>query len=192
MDKAKTNGELKQDKQTEETASHAADAKETEGTEETPLRQGYAGQAEGTKEIKDKKIEELETQVKELENKWKRALADYQNQEKRIREQRSEWVQEANKGLLLRILPIFDTLMLAQQHSQDQTLKVSVDQFLAILKDEGVVKIDTVGKEFDPNTMEAIMTENGEDGKVIKEIRAGYMLHDKVLRAAQVTVGSGE
>jgi molecular chaperone GrpE len=139
-----------------------------------------------------KLIEELEDQAKEFEDKWKRALADYQNQEKWMHEQRSEWIKTANKDLLLRILPILDTLVLAQQHSQEQALKVSVDQFLTILKDVGAARIETVGKEFNPYLMEAITTEDGEENKVITEIRAGYTLYDKILRPAQVTVGKGK
>lgn len=138
------------------------------------------------------KIKELEEQVRELENKWKRAIADYQNQEKWVREQRSEWIKSANRDLLLRILPILDTLMLAQQHSQEETLSVAVGHFLDILKAEGVTKIETTGKEFDPILMEAISTEPGKENKVTKEVRVGYMLYDKVLRPAQVIVGNGQ
>ena len=142
-------------------------------------------------EPKDKKYQELEEKINDYEEKWKRAIADYQNQEKWVREQRAEWVKSANKDLLLRILPVLDTLFLAIQHSEDKNLKVSIDQFLAVLKEEGVVKIDTLGKEFDPFQMEAISSELGEENKVIKELRVGYMLFDKILRPAQVTVGNG-
>jgi len=142
-------------------------------------------------EPKDKKYQELEEKIYDYEEKWKRAIADYQNQEKWVREQRAEWVKSANKDLLLRILPVLDTLFLAIQHSEDKNLKVSIDQFLAVLKEEGVVKIDTLGKEFDPFQMEAISSEPGEENKVIKELRVGYMLFDKILRPAQVTVGNG-
>jgi molecular chaperone GrpE len=82
--------------------------------------------------------------------------------------------------------------MLAQQHSDDKTLAVSVGQFHDIIKSEGVTKIETIGKEFDPFLMEAVTTEAGKENTVIKELRVGYMLHDKVLRPAQVTVGNGE
>ncbi len=138
------------------------------------------------------KIEDLEKSVTELDTKYKRALADYQNLEKWMREQRSEWVRQANKDLLLRLLPILDTLLLAKQHSEDKTLQVSIGQFLDILKSEGVTKIDTKDKEFDPHLMEAITTAAGKENKVVSEIRSGYLLHDKVLRPAQVVVGAGE
>lgn len=143
---------------------------------------------EQTKE--DQRIAELEAQVEEAENKYRRALADYQNLQKRSLEDRQEWIRSANRDLLLRILTVFDTLVLAYQHLQDKNLQVSIDHFLDILKSEGVVKIETIGKDFDPGQMEAISTVEGEEGKVVAEIRAGFLLHEKLLRAAQVAVGA--
>lgn len=149
-----------------------------------------AGEAnEGEEQIK---ILELEEKVKELENKWKRALADYQNQEKWVREKKSEWIKSANKDLLLRILPVLDTLYLAALHTEDKNIQISIDQFLVILKDEGVTRIEALGKEFDPFLMEAISTENGKENVVVKELRTGYKLFESVLRPAQVIVGNGE
>lgn len=139
-------------------------------------------------EVKDKNIEK----IGELENQVKRTLADYRNLENRIQNERGEWILKANKQLLLNILPVLDTLMQASKHSKDQSLSLSVQQFLDILKREGVVKIETLGKSFDPTLMEGIVTVEGEDGKVIEELRTGYMLYDKILRPAQVKVGGGK
>lgn len=127
--------------------------------------------------------------IEELENQVKRALADYQNLEKRVAEEKRGWIQLANKELLLRLLPVLDTLIQAGKHSEDPSLKVSVAQFLDIVKGEGVEKIETIGKEFDPNIMEVITTAQGEEGKVIDEVRSGYRMYDKILRVAQVIVG---
>jgi molecular chaperone GrpE len=142
--------------------------------------------------VEQTKIEELERKVEESEAKYKRAIADYQNLEKWMREQRSEWIQSANKDLLLRLLPVLDTLLLAQLHSKDQTLQVTVTHFMDILKAEGVTKIETMGKDFDPHLMEAITTAEGKENKVVEELRPGFRLHEKVLRPAQVIVGQGE
>ncbi len=131
----------------------------------------------------------LKQKVADLENNYKRALADYQNLEKRVREEKSNWIKVANKELLLRILPILDTLLFASVHSKDQSLTVSIQQFLDVLKSEGVERVKTVGEEFDPRTMECVVTEEGEDGKVLEELRSGYMLGEHVLRPAQVKVG---
>jgi molecular chaperone GrpE len=135
----------------------------------------------------EKKTEENE--LSNLENQLKRALADYQNLEKRIAEEKSSWIQIANKDLLLRLLPGLDNLILAEKHTQDEGVKLSIRHFLDILENEGVKQIETVGKAFDPKLMEAIGTGDGENGKVLEEIRAGYMLFETVLRPAQVIVG---
>lgn len=134
-------------------------------------------------------LQKFEEELKDLEGKYKRALADYQNLEKRVREERIQWIKTASKDLLIRMLPIVDTLLLAQQHSQDQTLKVTAQQFLDLLKTEGVTRIETKGKKFDPKLMECITVEDGEEGKVVEELRAGFMLHETVLRPAGVKVG---
>lgn len=144
--------------------------------------------AENTEEVKDRNLEKIE----ELENQTKRVLADYRNLENRVQNERGEWILKANKSLLLNILPVLDTLMQASKHSKDQSLVLSLQQFLDILKKEGVVKIETIGKNFDPTLMEGIATVEGEDGKVIQEARSGYMLYDKILRPAQVAVGSSK
>lgn len=149
-------------------------------------------EGEEVKEKVEKELEELREKIAELEDKWKRAMADYRNLENRMHEQRSEWVKSANRDVLLRLLPILDTLILAHQHTSDQTLQVVITQFLDIVKGEGVTKIETIGKEFDPNLMEAISTTEGEENKVVEEVRTGYKLHEKVLRPAQVIVGSGK
>ncbi len=150
---------------------------------------------ENSGELKEKKeskeTESLKQKVLDLENQVKRVLADYQNLQKRTVEQRGEWIMTANKDLLLRLLPVLDTLILASKHSQDKSLQVSIQQFLVVLQSEGVKKIETIGKMFDPNTMEGIGTQEGEEGKVIEETRVGYMIADKVLRPAQVIVGKG-
>lgn len=150
------------------------------------------------KKHEGKKNQQKENQeLENLENQLKRVLADYQNLEKRIAAEKSEWIKLANKDLLLRLLPGLDSLILAEKHTSDEGVKVSVKHFLDILETEGVKKIETVGADFDPNLMEAVSTteidpaagsEQGE-GKVVEEVRAGYTLYNMVIRPAQVVVG---
>lgn len=137
----------------------------------------------------DNEIDKLKNKLTECESNYKRALADYQNLQRRVQEEKIGWIQSANKDLLLKLLPILDTLMLAYKHLNDKGLELSIQQFLDILEKEGVRKIETIGKQFDPHTMEGVEIVEGENGKVIEEIRAGYMLYDKVIRPAQVKVG---
>jgi molecular chaperone GrpE len=138
----------------------------------------------------EKKIEE--TELSNLENQLRRALADYQNLEKRIAEEKSSWIKTANKDLLLRLLPGLDNLILAEKHTQDEGVKLSIKHFIDALGNEGVKRMETVGKDFDPKLMEAVTTRKGEEGKVVEETKTGYMLYDFVLRPAQVIVGSAK
>lgn len=146
----------------------------------------------GANELKTGEAVLLKVKIEELENQTKRVLADYRNLENRIQNERGEWILKANKQLLLNILPVLDTLIQANKHSKDQSLVLSLQQFLGILEKEGVKKIETKDKNFDPILMEGIGTVEGEEGKVIQETRAGYILYDKVLRPAQVQVGKGK
>ncbi|HUD04377.1 MAG TPA: nucleotide exchange factor GrpE [Patescibacteria group bacterium] len=141
------------------------------------------------KPIEEKVEPEENTELSNLENQLKRALADYQNLEKRIASEKSSWILASNKNLLLRLLPGLDSLLLAEKHTQDEGVKLSIKHFIDSLEAEGVKKIETVGRTFDPNLMEAITTQEGEEGKILEEVRAGYMLYDSVLRPAQVIVG---
>lgn len=137
------------------------------------------------KNIKKKEFENLENQLK-------RVLADYQNLEKRVILEKSEWIKLSNKNLLLKLLPGLDSLMLAQKHTQDQGVVLSINQILNAFNQEGVKKIETLGQNFDPRFMEVVTTAKGEEGKVVEEVRAGYTLYESVLRPAQVVVGKGE
>lgn len=149
-----------------------------------------------TKETGEQELQEPEViitdepEVSEWENNYKRALADYQNLEKRVAAQRRELILSASRSILERVLPVLDTLMLASAHTDEQGLKVSIQQFLDVLKAEGVTRIEVKGKKFDPSIMEAVGTGAGDEGKVIEEARAGYMLHEALLRPAQVIVGA--
>lgn len=148
-----------------------------------------------TKKIEDKsqkEIEELKQKIEEFDNKYKRALADYLNLEKRVTQEQRDWIVKANRQLIIRLLPILDTLMLAGEHVQDESLPLSIKQFLDILKSEGVQRIETIGQEFNPKTMQCVEMVEGEDGKVISETRAGFSMQEEVLRAALVRVGSAK
>lgn len=134
-------------------------------------------------------IDNLKTRVTELEQHYRRALADYQNLEKRTFEEKREWIRSGNKDLILKLLPVLDILMLAAKHINDQGLDLSIQQFLDVLASEGVKKIETIGKEFDPHTMECIEIIEGEENKVLEELRVGFTLNEKVVRPSQVKVG---
>ena len=135
----------------------------------------------------DKQIENQE--IEELTNQLKRAVADYQNLEKRTTEQKREWILAANQRLIAKLLTVLDSLFLAQKHIQDDGLNLSIQKFLDILKEESVERIEVEDKEFDPNSMECVSIQAGEENKVLEEVRPGFIMNDRVLRPSQVIVG---
>ena len=182
--------QIKNDKNTnEEAKEEIIDDQEKKAASAQSSGPASQSSSEASEPREDKETEKLKQKAEGLENQVKRVLADYQNLEKRVAEQRREWIVNANRDLLLRLLPILDTLILASKHSEDKSLQVSIQQFLVVLESESIKKIETTGKMFDPNTMECVTTVDGEEGKVIEEVRSGYILGDKILRVAQVKVG---
>jgi len=143
----------------------------------------------------------------ELENKYKRALADYQNLLKQTALEKQEFVRFANSNLLEEIIPVYDHLKLALKHANcapaeetgkntgngvEEGLKFVLKQFKQILEDNGISEIETIGKEYDHNTMEAAdkkaTDDKGLEGKVAEEVKAGYVLNGKVIVPARVIV----
>src|SRR3989339_1583322 len=134
-------------------------------------------------------IVSLKEQVDEFKNKYLRAMADYQNLEKRVGDERFELMKMANKNLLIKILPFLDNLEKAEMFIKDPGLKISKDHFIQILKETGLVEMNLLNKDFDPNFAEAIDIVAGkEDNKIVEILKKGYMFEDKIIRIAQVKV----
>lgn len=130
---------------------------------------------------------------KELENQLKRALADYQNLERRVSEERRLLGELSSALLIEKFLPVLDNLEQAQSHLDDQGLALVVKQFKDILTQEGVEEINTEGQEFDPNLHEAVEVTEGEQNNMIARVVAkGYKLNNKVLRPAKVVVSRSQ
>jgi len=138
---------------------------------------------------KDTKSIKFEEEINDLTNRLKRALADYQNLEKRVLEDKADFVKFANGNLLLKILPGLDSLEKARMHLKDEGLVLAIKQIETALGSEGLEKIETKDQSFNPETMECLEVAEGEDGQVLEEIRSGYKLNGRVLRVAQVKVG---
>ena len=138
-----------------------------------------------------KEIENLNFQVNELEGNYRRALADYQNQERRFKETQNQIVKFASATLLEKIILNLDSLEMAQKHLKDAGLEIVIKQFLETLKNEGLQLIESDGKLFDPITMDCIEVVPGKKNHVVSTLTKGYYLFDKILRPAKVKVGSG-
>lgn len=161
--------------------------------EETVIsNESEKSQEEGLEEVGDSNEEVLLQKIQEVEDKYKRALADYQNLQRRTLEEKREWARLSNKELILKILPILDTLMLAEKHTRDQNFVLTVQQFLQVLRDEGFERIKSVGETFDPSVMEVVEIKEGDDWKVLEEVKAGFRSGETVIRPAYVIVGRKE
>jgi len=137
-------------------------------------------------------------EVKELdsfENKYKLALADYQNLLKKTASDKTEFAKYAISDLLEDIIPVYDHLKMslgglpAEEENSAWVVGVKyvLKQFSDSLSARGVEEIKTVGEKFDHNTMEAL---EGEGDIVSKEIMSGYKLNGRLIRAAKVIVAS--
>lgn len=129
------------------------------------------------------------SQTDDWKNKYLRALADYQNLEKRVWAEKEEIRRYAAEIVLGKLLPVFDTFIIAQIHLQDDGLALALKELVVRLSELGVEKMEVAGKQFDPHEMECVEVVVGEDGKVVSEVASGYRLHGRVLRAAKVKVG---
>jgi molecular chaperone GrpE len=127
----------------------------------------------------------------DLEQKWKRALADYANLEKRIAVEKTELCRLLTEPLIKELLTIIDELEMAQAHLQDQGLALTLSKFKQILANQGVSEIPVMGLDYDPLSMEVSQMVAGSKNKVVKVILQGYQLNNKIIRPARVQVGQG-
>ncbi|NCN99694.1 nucleotide exchange factor GrpE [Candidatus Falkowbacteria bacterium] len=143
---------------------------------------------------KKKRFEFLrEEEQNSWENKYLRALADYQNLLKQSTKDREEFVKYALDDFLQNILPIYDHLKLSVaglseeegKNAWAQGVRHVLKQFSEVLSQHGIEEIKTVGEKFDHNTMEAI---DGSGETVKQEVMPGYKLNGKLIRPAKVIV----
>lgn len=143
------------------------------------------------KKTDDSDIDKLKVEVQAWKDKYLRALADYQNLEKRFGEQKLELVRYASEKIIYELLAVLDTFEKALEHLKDDGLALGVKNFQAVLEGNGLTKIDVLGKKFDPLQMECIeVVGESKADDVIEELRKGYKLGEKVIRVAQVKVGN--
>ena len=136
---------------------------------------------------------------------WKdmyaRTLADFDNYRKRAARDREELVKFATSEAVKDMLPTADNLALALEQAKTKEdpfvkgVQLAYEGFLKALKDNGAEPFDSVGETLDPNRHEAIATlpsDTVEEGRISTEVKKGWMLNGRLLRAAQVVVSSGK
>lgn len=143
-------------------------------------------------EEKQEKEDGRDEKIASLEEQLKRAVADYRNLERRSGEERNDAIKFANKQLIEALLPAFDTLFLAAKFTTDESVKLTAQRILDVLKDNGIEKIETNNAQYNAQTMEAIDVVEGDKDLVVEEIRPGFLIYGKLIRPAQVKVGKGK
>lgn len=145
-------------------------------------------------EILKKQLEE-ETKLKEeyLDH-LQRVQAEFQNYQKRIVQEKLEFIKYAKSDLILKLLEIIDNFERALKNKESKEefykgVELILKQLKLTLEKEGVKEIKEDYFDFDKH--EVIATESGEENKILEEFQKGYMLHEKVIRTSKVKVGKG-
>lgn len=134
-------------------------------------------------------LEKVKEEIDANKNKYLRALADYQNLEKKISEERNVVEKWAVMKILLKLMPVVNNIEKAEVFVKDPGLKLVKENLGKTLKELGVSEIEVLGREFDPNIAEAVEIVPGEkDNFVVEILRRGYRLGERVLQVAQVKV----
>ena len=194
--------------QTEEEVSNEAQTSEESAETETEESAEEEQTAEEEKEEggklknfkkKDKKLEALENQKKELEDKVMRQMAEFENYRKRTEKEKATMFEMGAKSVIEKMLPIVDNFErgLASVPQEDQTdpiyegMNLIYKQLMGELDKLGVKPIEALGQEFNPDLHNAVMqveSEEFEEGVVAQELQKGYMYRDSVVRHSMVAV----
>lgn len=142
----------------------------------------------------------LQQQLEVARAAHQRAVADYQNLERRSREERAEVSRVALSSVVSGFLPVLDDLDRAVEAAQVaadgaawvEGVGLVAQKFRQVLEQHGVREVDALGEPFDPMRHESIGAAPGPDGQIVQVLRRGYTLHDRVIRPAMVMIGNGE
>jgi len=116
----------------------------------------------------------------------RRAKADFINYQDRVRRDKADWNRQALEGFLREMLPAMDGFSMAKFEDPKllEAVRILEKEFLRVLSKAGVTPIETAGKSFDPLYHEAVAMDPG--GTELEEVRRGWLIDGKVLRAASV------
>tara|TARA_B100000212_G_scaffold338991_1_gene316558 strand:- start:194 stop:808 length:615 start_codon:yes stop_codon:yes gene_type:complete len=155
-----------------------------------------------TEEVKEKTVEE---KLKDAEEKLLRSLAEIENQRKRFEKEIKDAFEFGSYNFAKESLAILDNLQRAKEAiKNDETLKINkdLDKFLenitiiekdliSIFEKNNIKKIDSQNEKFDPNfhqAMSEVEDDKTDPGTILQEIQAGYLLGERLLRPALVSV----
>ncbi|NQT57774.1 MAG: nucleotide exchange factor GrpE [Bacteroidetes bacterium] len=185
----------------EETLESAAEEKQETSEKEFTVEADALTQEEQELLQLQETVEKLESDNTDLKDQLLRKQADFDNFRKRMFREKEDAIKYANSNLLSNLVSVIDDFERAigsAESSKDfdsflSGFRLIEKQFVGMLeRDWGLKRMDTVGKEFDPQEHEALMMEECEactTQTIIEDYQKGYFLHDRVLRHAKVKVG---
>ena len=164
--------------------------------DESNVGSSEAGEASG-----GETVEELRRQLEEKQDRLLRALADAENFKRRTQRERDESVRYANESLLRDLIPVLDNLDQALGAARSTRgaegvvggVELIQRELLKVLERAGVTRYSALGQPFDPTRHEAIarvVSADAKPGTVVAETMPGYLLGNRVLRAALVSVAA--
>lgn len=178
---------------------------EQEVVEETTQNECDTQACEASKEpTQEEQITQLQEQLKQSEDKYLRVHADFENIKKRLEKEKYQAIDYASEKFARDLLAPIDTLEMALA-AEEAATNLSAEDLLAKLKEgveltiknfytafekHNITVVDTNG-EFDPNYHNAIMqvaSENHENGDIVQVMQKGYLLKDRLLRPAMVSI----
>ena len=189
-------------KNTESDSDNANNGSEIEEVEPTNVTDSPEDSPDSTDQKDLDPIEEAQKDAAHWKDLAARNQAELDNYRKRMAREKSDAIKFANASLLSELLPVIDSFQMglsaAINDDPDSIISKGMEmvqkQLEEFLTSQGAVLISSVGQEFDPNIHEAISQESSDEvpsGHVISEIRKGFTLNDRLLRAANVIVSKG-
>ena len=148
-----------------------------------------------------KELNEANEKIANLEDKYLRQVAEFDNYRKRTIKEKAELIKNGGERAIESILPVLDDFERAIQNmSKDEKaaemltgVELIYNKFIGILKQNGLEKIETEGQDFNTDFHEAIaivpIPDASLKGKVLDCVQTGYTLNEKVIRHAKVAVG---
>ena len=186
---------------TEERNENLEEVEETvENTETTETKEEVV-EEKTAEELLQEKVDKLEEELKQSEDKYLRLYAEFENFKRRKNKEIETNNVYKSQKVITEILPILDNLERALQVESDNEeiksllkgVEMVYEGLLNVLKSEGVELIETENAQFDPNYHHAVMQEEDsekESGAILDTFQKGYKLKDRVIRPAMVKVNS--
>lgn len=168
-----------------------------------PEEGGDKAEPQAAQPDKDKEIENLKQELEKFRDLALRSQADLDNYRKRMAREKEEAIRYANAGLLEGLLPVVDSFELGLEAARNtsgaegilQGMEMVFKQLKNFLASNGVEIIDATGQVFDPSVHDAMGQEASDEvpeGHVLRQLRKGYKLRDRLLRPSSVIVSKGK